>query len=420
MVRMPRVAVVLSGDELLDGRVVDANGTYVAARLAALGARVEHILTVADQADRLEAALRFTLDSSPELVIVAGGLGTTHDDLTAASLAQVLGVELEEDAVALAMLRDALQGIAQRRRLAIDELLPQARRQALLPAGSEPLAPAGVAPGMAARHGVTRIFAFPGVPSEFRTMWSPVEKALVAEGFFAPVLERVVRTYGAGEAAVAAILDAARRDLLDVGITATGGEVTVKIRYDSEPASRMEADDLVAALEREAPVFSSDGRTVDDIVADELTARRETLAVAESCTGGGLGYRITERPGSSAYFVGGVISYADDLKRDVLGVSADTLAQHGAVSADVATAMAESVAKLGRATYGLSITGVAGPGGGTPEKPVGLVFVGCRGPRGTVVTQGRFPGDRVAVRQHSITLALHLLREALTVAAGDG
>ncbi len=406
-------AVVLSGSELLDGRVRDENGAYVSADLSARGVSVTSVVTVADDAERLSAALRWSLAAGPDLLIVGGGLGTTHDDLTAACLADALGVRLEEDAVALAMLGDSLRGVAERRGTTVADLLPQARRQALLPRGAEPLPPAGVAPGIRAHARDTRIFAFPGVPSEFRTMWQHVAGELTNEGFFPPVIARLVRIVGSGEPPVAAALETVPRDLLETGITVGGGEVTVKLRHPPATAAAAQAAAVIAALRRTVTVFSTDGRTVDDMVADALVARGETLAVAESCTGGSLGGRITGRPGSSAYFRGGVISYANSVKEDLLGVSAAELERHGAVSAEVAVAMAEGARAACRATYGLSVTGIAGPEGGTPEKPVGLVYLACSGPGGTRVVKERFSGDRAAVRVHSATRGLHLLYECI-------
>jgi nicotinamide-nucleotide amidase len=417
---MPSAVIVLSGNELLDGRVRESNGRYVSADLSDRGVKVMSAMTVADDAARLTAVLRSALAAEPDVLVIGGGVGTTHDDLTAACLAEALGVPLEEDPVALAMLEVSLSGVAARRGVSVRDLMPQARRQARLPVGGAPLPPAGVAPGIAARCGRTRIFAFPGVPHEFRAMWRRVAAELAGAGFFPDVVVRVVRVFGRGEPSVAAVVETVSRDLLETGITVGGGEVTVKLRHPSTAAAAAQADALVAALEQALPVFSTDGRTIDDMIADLLCVGGESVAVAESCTGGALGGRITGRPGSSAYFRGGVIGYADEVKHAVLGVSSHDLQRHGAVSSEVAAAMAEGVRRVCGATYGLSVTGVAGPGGATPEKPVGLVYVGCSGPRGTRVRRERFPGDRRAVRGHASTRALHLLREDIAAASPRG
>ena len=410
----PRAAVVLSGNELLDGRTRDTNGAFVCDDLSRRGVKVTELLTVADDRERLVAALRHALVGAPDLLVIGGGLGTTHDDLTAECLAEVLGVPLEEDADALAFVEERVRAVAARRRLDYRETFHLARRQALLPAGSTAVPPAGVAPGIAARAGRTRIFAYPGVPYEFQQMWKETAAALERDGVFPDVAVRTVRVFGVGELQVGPVIDALPHDLVELGINVGGGEVAVRIRHRRGKEAQAQADALVAALEAAVPVYSTDGRTVDDLVAGALRARGVGLAVAESCTGGLLGARITARPGSSDYFLGGVISYGDQAKIDLLEVSPDVLARHGAVSEEVAAAMAAGArARLG-ADYALSVTGVAGPDGGTPEKPVGLVYLGCAGPDGTQVRRGSFPGDRDSVRTFSATSALHLLRRALS------
>jgi len=283
-----------------------------------------------------------------------------------------------------------------------------------LPVGSTALPPAGVAPGISARSGATRIFAYPGVPYEFQQMWRETAAGLERDGLFPEVVVRTVRVFGVGELQVGPVLDAVPHDLLELGINVGGGEVAVRIRHRRDAAAQAQADALLTAVQAGAPVYSVDGRTVDDMVADELHSRGLTLAVAESCTGGLLGARITARPGSSDYFVGGVISYADQAKMDLLDVPARMLAQYGAVSEEVARAMAEGARAALHADYALSLTGVAGPDGGTAEKPVGLVHLGCAGPDGTRVRDGSFPGDRDSVRTFAATAALHLLRTALS------
>ena len=410
---LPRAAVVLSGNELLDGRTCDTNGAFLSADLSARGVKVISVLTVADDVERLTAAFRYSLAAEPELLVAGGGLGTTHDDLTAACLAEALGVGLVEDAHALAMLEDRVRLVARRRHQDFDAVFPLARRQALLPAGATPVPPAGVAPGIAARRGRTRIYAFPGVPFEFERMWAEVAAGLEGEGFFPDVVVRVVRVFGVGELQVGPALDACEHRLLEAGINVGGGEVTVRLRYRRAAAAAEQADAVVAALQAAVPVFSTDGRTVDDLVADGLRATGRTVAVAESCTGGLLGARLSRRPGASDYFLGGVVSYADQVKMDLLDVPPGMLAQYGAVSEEVAGAMAQGARAATRADYALAVTGVAGPDGGTDEKPVGLVYVACAGPEGTRVVRGHYPGDRASVREFSCTAALHLLRRAL-------
>jgi nicotinamide-nucleotide amidase len=405
--------VVLSGNELLDGRTTDSNGAWLCDDLSRRGVKVTERLTVADDRERLTAAFRHVLEAAPDLLVVGGGLGTTHDDLTAECLAEALGTALVENTDALAFLEDKVRAIAARRRLAFEETLALARRQARMPAGARPVPPAGVAPGIAALAGATRIYAYPGVPYEFQQMWLATARELEGEGFFPDVAVRTVRVFGVGELQVGPVLDALPHDHVELGINVGGGEVTVRIRHRREAAAHSQADALVAALEAAVPVYSTDGRTIDDLVADALRSRGLTVAVAESCTGGLLGARITARPGSSDYFAGGVLSYSNQAKIDLLHVPPGTLARYGAVSEQVAGAMAEGARSALGADYALSITGVAGPDGGTPEKPVGLVYLGCAGPDGTRVRRGDFPGDRATVRTFSVTSALHLLRAGL-------
>lgn len=409
---LPTAAIVLTGDELLDGRTRDTNGAFLASRLAADGVQVARLCMVPDDMGLLVEALAQALALKPAVVIVSGGLGTTHDDLTAAALAEATGGALHEHPEALEMVARRTRDVAARRYLDFDDVFAQTRRQALLPRGARPVPPAGVAPGIALRHGPTRVYALPGVPSELRAMWSWVRGELAA-AVLGDAVTRVVRVFGVGELQVGAVLDEAPRELLDVAVNVGGGEVVVRLRHERNAAAQAEADGLVDALVAAVPVFSRDGRTVDAIVADGLRARGATLAVAESCTGGLIGARVTRLPGSSDYFVGGVVAYADAVKVTALGVDEGLLTQKGAVSAEVAAAMAEGVRRFTGATFGLSTTGVAGPSGGTAEKPVGLVYVACAGPRGTRTVRERFPGDREGVREWAVARALHLLRETL-------
>jgi len=410
----PAAAVLLTGSELLDGRTRDRNGHYLGGALSGRGFRVSHVLVSPDDPDGLRRDLRFLLDERPAVLVISGGLGTTHDDLTAETVAAVTGRPLADDPDAPRMVTEATRRVAARRGLDLEGLLPEMRRQALLPAGSRAVAPAGVAPGFIARDGGTAIVALPGVPWEVQAMWPAVLEELAAEtGAQAPAT-RSLRFYGWGEVQVAGLLRTCTTDRLRVAITASSGEVTVTAGYERDDAeAAVQADALAATLTDAGPVFSSDGRAVDQIVADLLRGRGATVATAESCTGGLLGGRLTELPGSSDYVVGGVVVYSNDAKRRLLDVPADLLETHGAVSAPVAESMAEGARAAVGADYALSVTGIAGPDGGTPDKPVGLVFIGCAGPGETLVRRHEFPGDRATVRAWSVTAALHLLRRSL-------
>jgi len=413
MAGLHRAVVLLSGDELLDGRTRDTNGAFLTAELTREGLQVARLMAVPDDLALLAGAVREGLALEPAVIVLSGGLGTTHDDLTAAALAEATDRRLVEHPEALEMVARRTRDVAERRRLDFDQVFAQTRRQALLPSGARPVPPAGVAPGIALRHGRTRLYALPGVPSELRAMWTWVRGELDAAGVLADVVSRVVRVYGVGELQVAAVIDAAPRAQVDVAINVGGGEVAVRIRHAPAPDAQREAEVLVRALHAAVPVFSDDGRTIDELLGDAMRSNGATVAVAESCTGGLLGGRLTALPGSSDYVVGGVVAYADAVKLAILGVDPSVLERRGAVSAEVAEEMALGVRRLTGATYGLSTTGVAGPGGGTAEKPAGLVHLACAGPAGCRVVRERFPGDRDSVRAWAVTRALHLLREAL-------
>ena len=329
----PTATVLLTGSELLDGRTRDRNGHYLGATLSRSGFRVTHIVFSPDDPAVLRRDLAFLIARRPALLVVSGGLGTTHDDLTAAMVARATKRALVDDPEALRLVTASTRRVAQRRGLAFDELMPEMTRQALLPEGSRAIAPAGVAPGFVLHHQGTAIVALPGVPWELEAMWPDALAGLAAEAGVEAQRTLTVRFYGWGEAQVAALLRSAASDRLTVAVTASSGEVTVTAVFDpTEPVAAAQAEALEAALRAAGPVFSTDGRTVDEVDADLLRSRHETVATAESCTGGLLGARLTELPGSSDYVLGGVVSYADAVKETLLGVPAAILKAHGAVS----------------------------------------------------------------------------------------
>ncbi len=406
----PVAAVLLTGDELLQGRVRDTNGPFLGASLIEAGFSVRRSLVVADEPAEIAAALRWLLAGEPRLIVISGGLGTTHDDVTMATVAEVLERPLIRHEDAWRHVRDRVREVAARRHLDAAELESQAARQALLPRGARCVAPAGLAPGAIVDAGVTAVVVLPGVPRELETMWPPLLAELAA-GLPRPRV-RLLRVHGVGEMQVVPIVEAVPRDGLEVGITAGDGEIVIRIAaYDDRAEER--AAVLAERLSDELPVFSSDGRTLDELVAESLRRRHATVAVAESCTGGLLGARLTALPGSSDYFVGGVLSYSDRLKERLLDVPVALLRRHGAVSAPVAEAMACGVRARTGAEYALAVTGIAGPAGGSAEKPVGLVYVACTTPQASTVTEHRLPGDRATVRDATVTAALHALRRSL-------
>lgn len=406
----PVATVLLTGDELLQGRVRDTNGPFLSASLIEAGFSVRRSLVAADDPAEIGAALRWLLAAGPRLIVVSGGLGTTHDDVTMATVAEVLERPLVRHEDAWRHVRDRVREVAARRHLDAAELDAQAARQALLPRGARCVAPAGLAPGAIVDAGVTAVVVLPGVPRELETMWPPLLEELAA-GLPRPRV-RLLRVHGVGEMQVIPIVEAVPRDGLEVGITAGSGEIVIRIAAYDDRAERR-ADVLAERLSDDLPVFSTDGRTLDELVAESLRRRHATVAVAESCTGGLLGARLTTLPGSSDYFVGGVLSYSDRLKERLLGVPVALLRRHGAVSAPVAEAMADGVRSRTGAGYALAVTGIAGPGGGSAEKPVGLVYVACATPQASTVAEHRLPGGRAAVRDATVTAALHALRRSL-------
>ena len=375
---------------------------------------------VGDGLDAIGGALERLLAAGFDLICVTGGLGPTHDDLTMEAVARVTGRPLRLSEEALAMVR--AQSIAVYRRPDVQHAVQE--KQATLPEGARVLPPPGTAPGCALVHDGTVIVVLPGPPWELTRMW---EEALPEEPV-AGVLaraevphERVLRLWAVPESRLIAEIDGFDPDAwgrLRVGICARAAELEVTVRARPEDAGA--ADALESRIAEGLPdaLFSRDGRLVDDVVAEALLAAGQTVAVAESCTGGLLGARLTERPGSSAYVLGGLITYSNAAKESLLGVPPEILRDHGAVSAECAEAMAAGARRVLGSDWALSVTGVAGPGGGTPEKPVGLVYIGIAAPDGsTGHAEHRRGGDRAGIRERSVAGALHLLRRSLAAAA---
>ncbi len=408
-----RAALLVTGDEVLGGRVGERNAGFLARSLAAHGVRVERTVIVGDSVSDVAQALLELLATGVALICTTGGLGPTADDLTMAAVAAATGRPL-------ALSDEALALVTQRSRLlpprpGVDEVtLDRLRRkQATLPAGATVLPPIGTAPGCALTHDDgTLVVVLPGPPSELEAMWlhaladGPVADLLPA----APAERaRTFRLWAVFEAEIVDHLETlGADDLAAVGTYTREGELEIVVPERLGPR--------VEALLRDAfgdALFATDERHVDALVAELLLDAGATLAVAESCTGGGLGARLTAIPGASAWFLGGAITYADTAKVALLGVDPAIIAAHGAVSAECATAMATGARAALGATWALSITGIAGPDGGSPEKPVGLVFVGLAGPDGVVAAEHRFRGNREVIRHRAQTAALHHLRTAL-------
>lgn len=408
--------MLVTGDEVLRGRVGDRNGAHLAAWLDDHGVDVRRITVMGDDRAGIAAAVRGALDEGLDLVCLSGGLGPTHDDLTMDAVADAVQVPMRLDRTALALVEESSRGIRTHPAAAA----AARTKQATLPDGAQVLPPVGTAPGCVARdHTGGVVVVLPGPPWELRAMW---EAAVVAPGPLRDLIEgalvppeRVVRIHWTPESRIVGLLAqpmAPPVDALRLGICARDVELELTMRGDPSQARA-----LTGYLRAELgdAVYSEDGASVDRIVASALAGAGQSVAVAESCTGGGLGARLTEGPGASAHFLGGVIAYDNAVKERALGVPADLLESHGAVSAECAEAMARGVAGALGTDWGLSVTGVAGPGGGTPDKPVGLVFIGRAGPDGSVVVERhRFRGDREMVRRRSVAASMHLLRRGLT------
>lgn len=415
-----RAGILVTGTEVLTGRVADRNGPWVADRLLELGVELAHITICGDRPADIEAQLRFLASEGVDLIVTTGGLGPTADDMTVATVARFCGRELVLDEP----MEARIAAIVQRwmaRFPDIDSEAVQAgnRKQAMVPDGAEVLDPVGTAPGVVV-PGSPTVMVLPGPPKELQGMWDAavatesVQRAIAGRTAYR---QDTVRMFGVAESGLAETLRAAEEsvpgfDGLEITTCLRRGELEMVTRY--EPAGA-EGYRRLMELVRErhgAAVFSEDGSTVDEQVAGLLAGRR--IATAESCTAGMLAARLTDRAGSSAYVAGGVVAYANEAKSGLLGVEPALIAEYGAVSAEVAEAMAAGALDRLDADTALAITGVAGPGGGTEDKPVGTVWFCVMLGDGTTVTRCvRVPGERADVRERSTTVAMHLLRRAL-------
>jgi nicotinamide-nucleotide amidase len=415
-----RAGIVVTGTEVLTGRIVDRNGPWVSERLAELGVEVAHILVVGDRPEDLEAALRFMAEEGMDLIVTSGGLGPTADDLTAALVARFAGVEMVLDADMEEKIAAILRNFA--RRFSFDEeaVREANRKQAMVPEGSIPLDPVGTAPGLVVPVEERVVVVLPGPPRELRPMWPRAVEARPVQAVLAratPLLGYTVRMFGIPESEIAKSLreiEAGGVELETVEITTClrKGEIEIDVRYRAEAAPVAEAVRAGLADRHEQHLFSLDGETIDSQLARLLQGRR--LGLAESCSGGLLAARITDLPGASAYFAGGVVAYSTGAKADLLGVDPDLIEAHGAVSAEVAEAMSRGALERFGADVAVSITGIAGPDGGTEEKPVGYVCFDARLADGTSIARDPvIPGGRDDIRERSALVAMHLLRTLL-------
>jgi nicotinamide-nucleotide amidase len=415
-----RAGIVVTGTEVLTGRVRDRNGPWLSDRLLELGVELAHITICGDRPEDMTAQLAFMRDQGVDLVITSGGLGPTADDLTIEMVAEFTGRPLFLDEDLEERIADILRPLMKRfQHLDFDAVRASNRKQALVPEGAHVIYPAGTAPGLVV-PGKPAIVVLPGPPRELHAMWPhAVETGAFQEaiGGRTEYRQQTLRLFGIPESEIAETLRVAEGSVegfseLEITTCLRRAEVEVVTRW--EPPAQPAWDALLALIaeRHERSLFSVDGSTIDEQVAELLSGR--WAAVAESCTGGLMAARLTERPGSSAYFSGGVVSYSNEAKAALLGVDPGLIEGHGAVSMEVAEAMADGALARFEADTAVAITGVAGPDGGTEAKPVGYVCWAVKLADGSkLVRDVRLPGDRAEVRDRSTTVGMHLLRRVL-------
>jgi nicotinamide-nucleotide amidase len=412
----PRAAIVATGSELVRGERQDRNGPFLAAEAVRLGLDPASIFIVGDGVPDLEHAFREAFEA--DLVLVSGGLGPTHDDRTVELVARVAGRPLVVDADLEQEIGAVSRMLAERLRRPYEDFSAGVRKQATRPEGSISLGLAGTAPGLVLDLEHVVVVVLPGPPRELQRLWPraletpPVQRVLAR----APSRTHgVLRFFGTPESAVAEALAAAGGEGDGVDVTICARDFEIHVDLFAEPGAEPRAEHIVETLRRDLGgyLFGEDERTIAEIVLDLCRARGLTLATAESCTGGLVAARLTSVPGSSDVFRGSVVAYANDVKEESLGVPADILERFGAVSAESAEAMARGVRDRLGVDLAVAVTGVAGPGGGTEEKPVGLVFAHAIGPDGERSVRTELPGDREMIRGRATAASLHLVRRLL-------
>jgi len=413
----PRAVVVVTGSELVRGERTDRNGPFLAAEALTQGLEPARITIVGDSPAELEAVLREGLDA--DACLVSGGLGPTHDDRTVEMLGRAARIELVVDEVLEEEIESISRAVAERLRRPYADFAAGVTKQATRPATAGSIGLAGTAPGLVFRAPTgCVVVVLPGPPGELRRLWP---KALASEPMrellsrAQPPGRRVLRLFGVSESAVARALEEAGGDGSGVEATICAREFEIHVDLLAEPEAEERAEALEGALAERLQqwLFARDERRVEELVLQLAGARGLRLATAESCTGGMVAARLTGVPGSSASFVGGVVAYADEVKRSELDVPEGLLSEHGAVSAEVAAAMAEGARGRLDADVAVAVTGIAGPDGGTPEKPVGRVHIHAAGPDGSLARMLDLPGEREQIRVRATVTALHLLRALL-------
>jgi nicotinamide-nucleotide amidase len=440
-----RAGIVVTGTEVLSGRVSDRNGPWLAERLRELGVDLAYTAIVGDRPEDMHAALRFMAERGMSIVLTSGGLGPTADDLTAEVVGAFQKREMVLDEALEQRIAEILRPLAKRwPNIDMDAIRAGNRKQATIPRGATVLEPVGTAPGLVVPPQEMRwptaqpptrgptVVVLPGPPRELQAMWGRAVKtdALRAALAGATVYhQRTLRLFGLPESEIAETLRVAGREGVDLGkleITTClkRGEVEVVTRYEPGVEGVYDAFAQVLRTRHADTLFSDDGSTVDEQVAELLRGGQShpprTIATAESCTGGLLAARLTELAGASDYVRGGIVAYANEAKVSQAGVARELIEEHGAVSAEVAQALAEGAGSRLGADVGVGLTGVAGPGGGSEEKPVGLVWlsVALAGRSSTgrepLTRSVNLPGGRADVRDRATTVAMHMIRRALS------
>ena len=404
-----RAEIISVGTELLLGQIHDTDATYLSQELAKVGVDVFYRTTVGDNPGRMGEALRTAL-ARADLVIMVGGLGPTSDDLTREVIAEVQGLPLVED-------RESAEQIEEFFRRRGVEMAPSNLKQAMIPSGGRALMnDRGTAPGIMVEKEGRIVFALPGPPHEMESM---TQRHLIphlrsAQEEDEVILSRVLHLSGIGESAAAREVD----DLLEgrePTLAPLAGSGVVNFRITAKAGSQEEARKKIEGMERAVRerlgdyVFGADEESLESVVGDLLRGKGLTIGTAESCTGGLLAGRLTEVSGSSAYYVSSVVAYSDEAKVKLLGVKRETVERHGAVSEEVAIEMAEGLRKRHGVDIGVSCTGIAGPTGGSAEKPVGLLFVGIADGEGGEANRFQFRGGRSQVRERTVQAALDIL-----------
>jgi competence/damage-inducible protein CinA-like protein len=419
-----RAGIVVTGTEVLTGRVQDANGPWIADRLLELGVELAHITICGDRPADIEAQLRFMAEQGVDLIITSGGLGPTADDMTVEVVARFSGRELVLDAETENKIADILRSFMARfDGVDFDAVRAANRKQAMIPAGSQVLDPVGTAPGVVV-PGKPTVIVLPGPPRELQPMWAKaIETAAAQQAIAGRTIYRqnTIRMFGLPESGLAETLRGAQAsipgfDSLEITTCLRRGELEIVTRYEPDAVAAYARLTQLLRDRHGQQIYSEDGSRVDDLVARLLAGRR--IATAESCTAGMVAARLTDRPGSSDYVAGGVVAYSNEAKAELLGVDPGLIEAHGAVSEPVAEAMAVGALQRFGADTAVATTGIAGPAGGTPEKPVGTVcftvMLGPPGSEGRKHTRTlRLPGNRSDVRERSTTVAMHLLLRLL-------